>query len=194
MPSADLFVSRMNDTPTCGKCGATDLMWDGGPHFCRRCRNVGGPVYRQEKWDRRYLELAEFVAKWSKDPSTKTGAVIIDAFGKPVSFGFNGFAQGTDDSPERYADRVRKIASVIHCEENAIFFADRDRLRGATLYTYPFMSCAKCAGAVVQVGIKRCVAPVLPPHLEERWGANIAIARKDFADAGVELCELDLAV
>jgi len=32
----------------------------------------------QEKWDKRFLDLAEFVALWSKDPSTKCGSVIVD--------------------------------------------------------------------------------------------------------------------
>ena len=30
-----------------------------------------------EKWDRRFLELAEQIAGWSKDPSRGVGAVIV---------------------------------------------------------------------------------------------------------------------
>lgn len=30
-----------------------------------------------DKWDQRFLELAKVVSTWSKDPSTKTGAVIV---------------------------------------------------------------------------------------------------------------------
>jgi dCMP deaminase len=29
-------------------------------------------------WDKRFLDLAEHVAQWSKDPRTKVGAVIVD--------------------------------------------------------------------------------------------------------------------
>ena len=29
-------------------------------------------------WDRRFLELASVVGSWSKDPSTKVGAVIVN--------------------------------------------------------------------------------------------------------------------
>jgi deoxycytidylate deaminase len=32
-----------------------------------------------EKWDRRFLELAEQIAGWSKDPSRGVGAVIVNA-------------------------------------------------------------------------------------------------------------------
>jgi deoxycytidylate deaminase len=34
-------------------------------------------VKDQLKWDRRYLDLAKFISGWSKDPSTKTGCVIV---------------------------------------------------------------------------------------------------------------------
>jgi hypothetical protein len=34
----------------------------------------------EHKWDLRFLELAELVASWSKDPSTKVGAVIVGVF------------------------------------------------------------------------------------------------------------------
>lgn len=47
-----------------------------------------------DKWDIRYLKLSQEVAQWSKDPSTKVGCVIIDDYGRPVSFGYNGFAKG----------------------------------------------------------------------------------------------------
>ena len=29
------------------------------------------------KWHNRFMELAEHVAQWSRDPSTKVGAVIV---------------------------------------------------------------------------------------------------------------------
>ena len=31
-----------------------------------------------KKWHMRFLEMAELVGSWSKDPSTKVGAVIVD--------------------------------------------------------------------------------------------------------------------
>jgi dCMP deaminase len=48
------------------------------------------------KWDRRWLELAQHVSSWSKDPSTKVGSVI--AQGKQlVSLGYNGFPASCED-------------------------------------------------------------------------------------------------
>jgi dCMP deaminase len=146
---------------------------------------------RQLKWDLRFLQLAKLVSSWSKDPSTQTGAVIVDPDGRVVSQGYNGFAKGVDDSPERYADRELKYRMVVHCEINAILFAERDRLMGATLYTHPFCSCSRCATQVIQAGIVRCVAPPLPAHLEERWGEDIKLSRQMFEEAGVQLDIVD---
>jgi dCMP deaminase len=143
----------------------------------------------QEKWDRRFLGLARLVASWSKDPSTQTGAVIVDGKRRVVSVGYNGFPAGVDDDPARYADRETKYRLIIHCERNALLFAARP-LDGCTLYTVPFMSCAPCAALVIQAGITRCVAPVLPPRLVERWGAETDLAAGLFREAGVELCLL----
>ena len=160
-----------------------------GHSLCSACQvETTTAEERQLKWDLRYLRQARGIAtECSKDPSTKTGAVIVDSDGGLVSTGFNGFARKVKDTPERYADRDTKIAMILHCEENAILFAERWRLKGATLYTWPFMSCAKCAGMVVQVGISRCVAPPLPAHLQERWGKNIELAKMQFEEAGVQL-------
>lgn len=159
--------------------------------FAGARQKVADGKARQEKWDRRYLELAKFVSGWSKDPSTKTGAVIVDSDRRVVSLGYNGFAKGVDDSTELYADREQKYRRVVHCEVNAVLFADRYRLQGATLYTYPFISCSRCAVQMIQAGIKRCVGPVLPAHLEGRWGEDLKLTRQMFQEAGVELHEVE---
>ena len=112
-----------------------------------------------EKWDMRFMEMARMVAKWSKDPSTQAGAVIVDRDRRVISVGYNGFAAGIEDTDERYADRYgTKYKMVIHCETNAILFADRYQLKSACLYTWPFMSCSPCAAKVAQVGITRVVS------------------------------------
>ena len=50
------------------------------------------------KWDFRFLELAWVISQWSKDPSTKVGAVIADIFTHEIlSTGYNGFPTATPD-------------------------------------------------------------------------------------------------
>jgi dCMP deaminase len=162
-----------------------------GYDFLDLLRDFEEAPARQLKWDLRFLQLAKLVSSWSKDPSTQAGAVIVDPDGRVVSLGYNGFAKGVDDSTERYADRELKYRMVVHAEINAILFAERDRLEGATLYTQPFMCCSRCASQVIQSGITRCVAPQLPAHLEERWGEDIKLSKQMFDEAGVQLDIVD---
>lgn len=143
------------------------------------------------KWDMRFLRLAEHVASWSKDPSTKTGAVIVRQDRTIVSVGFNGFPRGCSDSPELYADRPKKLARIIHCEMNAILSA-LEPLHGFTLYVFPFLTCDRCAVHVIQTGISRVVAPICPEPLRERWESTFALARVCYAEAGVDIEEVDL--
>lgn len=142
---------------------------------------------RQYKWDMRYLGLAKFIAQWSKDPSTKTGAVIVSQTGSVVSVGYNGFPRKVVDHEERLNNREEKYKIIVHCERNAIIFAQRD-LSECTLYTWPFMSCAPCAGMVIQSGIKRCVAPA---NDNPRWASDFELSKTMFKEAGVEVTLLN---
>ena len=149
------------------------------------------------KWDLRFLDLAKFISKWSRDPSTQTGAVIVDSDNRIVSVGYNGFPKGVDDSEERYNNRELKYKIIVHCERNALLFANRS-CKNCTLYTFPFMSCAVCASMVIQSGIKRCVAPAnfsfIPKNepnatepLKNRWKEEVDLATQLFKEARVEL-------
>ena len=142
------------------------------------------------KWDERFLNLAEHIAQWSKDPSTQTGAVIVRPDRTIVSVGYNGFPQGMDDDPALYADRETKYERIIHCEMNAVFSAHQP-VDGCTLYTWPFLSCPRCAVHMVQAGIVECIAPVCPKHLQERWGDALQRAASYLREAGVTVREIE---
>lgn len=134
-----------------------------------------------EKWDLRFLALAEFYASWSKDPSTQVGAVITRGK-EQLSQGYNGFPQGVSDDPRLYADRGYKYEHIVHGEMNAIILARQD-LRGATLYTVPFLPCSRCAAMVIQAGITRVVSYY---NENPRWIDSIEKTQRMFFDAGVE--------
>jgi dCMP deaminase len=138
---------------------------------------------KQRKWDNRFLRLAEHISLWSLDPSTKCGAVIIDPRKRIISLGYNGLPQGVADTPERLNVREMKYKVIVHCERNAIIFAQRD-LTGCTLYTWPFMSCSVCAAMVIQSGISRVVAPQSD---NPRWVDDFIISSELFAEAGVQV-------
>ncbi len=144
----------------------------------------------ESKWDKRFLEMAKLVASWSKDPSTQTGAVIVDSDRRIVSVGYNGFAQGVDDTPERYNNRELKYKMIVHCERNAVIFAQRN-ITGCSLYTWPFMSCSPCAAMMIQAGIKRVVAPKSD---NPRWVEEFKLATQQFEESGVEIVLYDIDV
>lgn len=134
-------------------------------------------------WDRRFLEMAKLISTWSKDPSTKVGAVIADKDNRIISVGYNGFPRDIVDYEEALNDRELKYQIIIHAEINAIMFANRS-LKDCVLYTYPFEPCSKCASIIIQSGISKVVSK---PNTEERWEESFKISRKLFHEAGVEL-------
>lgn len=111
-----------------------------------------GPV----TWDEYFHAIAQAVALKSKDKNKKVGAVVVSAEGNTIlSTGFNGFARGIRETPEREHED-EKLFWVTHAETNAIFNAARHgiSLVGGTLYVTLF-PCSGCAQAIVQAGIKR---------------------------------------
>jgi dCMP deaminase len=142
-----------------------------------------------EKWDRRYLELAYLVASWSRDPSTQTGAVIVGPKNEVISLGYNGFPQGMPDEDELYTNRDEKYSRIVHCEVNALLFAKGTLPDGVTLYTVPFMSCDRCVVQMLQAGIRRFVAPIATPDKLERWAEAFSKTRKYIHECGGELIE-----
>lgn len=141
---------------------------------------------RQLKWDRRFLEMAECVSQWSKDPSTKVGAVIVDPeTQRVISVGFNGFPRGIQDNAERLLLRETKYDLIIHAEMNALQFAERS-VKGCTLYVYPLPPCIRCATMIIQSGIKRVVSSAAWPTKWGHWKNSIAKSVQLFNEAEVE--------
>lgn len=139
-----------------------------------------------DKWHKRYVNLAEYIAQWSKDPSTKTGSVIVRPDNTIASVGYNGFPRGIEDKADLLYNREEKYKRVIHCEMNAILNA-RERVDGYTLYNWPGQSCERCAVHVIQAGIIRVVSPYdIPDGMKSRWADSWKITEELFTEAGVE--------
>ena len=134
-------------------------------------------------WNQRFLSLAEHISTWSKDPSTKVGAVIVDADRRIISTGYNGFPRDVEDLDQRLNNRDVKYEMIVHGEINAIVFANQS-LQGAVLYTWPFMPCSRCAGIVIQSGIRTVVAPY---NDNPRWKSSFELTEQMFREAGVRL-------
>lgn len=135
------------------------------------------------KWDHRSLALAKLVASWSKDPSTKCGAVITRGK-RIVSVGFNGLPENIKDEERFLANRLIKLKCILHAEENAITFSKSD-LTGCSIYTWPFQPCSHCASLIIQSGIKCVTFPPAMPAQYFRWAEEFQLAEDLFIDAGV---------
>lgn len=134
--------------------------------------------------DIKFLELAIAVADiFSKDPSTKVGAIAVGSAKNQVAIGYNGLPPGLADTDERLTDRELKLALTLHAEENALAnatFAVR------TLY----VTHHPCAGCALRILAKRTVRRLVyanNPVFEARWGASLAEARSLLNEAGVQV-------
>ena len=116
-----------------------------------------------EKWHYRFMEVARLIATWSKDPNTKTGAIVVGPDREIRATGYNGLVRGVnDDIPERM-ERPTKYDFFEHAERNAVYNAclTGTSLKGCVLYaTHP--PCTDCARAIIQAGIKMVVTNRLP--------------------------------
>lgn len=145
-----------------------------------------GILILSNKWDIRYLRLAEEVGTWSKDPSSQIGAVAIGSKGQVLAQGYNGFPRGIMDSTSRLADRELKYKYIVHAEQNLIYNATFNgvNLDGSTIYVTGLPTCSECAKGVIQVGIQRVVMPV--QDIKEQWVESWSLTKKFFKEAGVE--------
>lgn len=139
-----------------------------------------------DKWDYNFLELAKTVSTFSKDPSTKVGAVIVDDDHRVVSIGFNGFPKGIKDD-HRLEDREMKYKLIVHAETNALLFAGRS-VKGCTLYTWPFMPCCRCASTIIQAGISRVVSV---ENRDERWADSFRLSHDMLTEARIPIVLAD---
>ena len=132
-------------------------------------------------WASRFIDLAHVVAGWSKDPSTKVGAVITDDHNRIISLGFNGVPMSCREPNTR----EQKLYRTLHAEQNAMAFAECD-LRGARIFI-THAPCAQCAAMVVQRGLSLVCYDVRSTETAffERWKDSHQEAMCMLYEAGV---------
>lgn len=147
--------------------------------------------------DLHWLRVALVISEQSKCCKREVGAVVVNG-GRIVSSGYNGAPRGFPDkglynckdfcpaaihglraSSNGYASCV-----AVHAEINALLFANRDDLSGATVYV-PYSICINCAKAIANSGICRVVwVPAESKELDNRSVRNL------FGNCGLESVEL----
>lgn len=146
----------------------------------------------KNRWKTRFLKLAKHIAKDSKDPSTKVGAVIVDEDNNVRTIGYNGFPRGVKDTTERLNDRKLKYPLTVHAELNALLTMARvgTPTKGTTMVCthYP---CSNCSGAMVQAGIKEVVVYSANEDFKSRWDEDMKMSELILKEGGVEVVVID---
>jgi dCMP deaminase len=137
-----------------------------------------------EKWDKRFCELAKFVSEWSKDPKAQVGAVLVSRRGGDITVGYNGLPMGVHDRDERLHDKDKKLAMIVHAEVNAVLAAGL-RAQASTVYVWGKPVCSRCAGAMIQAGVRRVVAMDPETETSETWRDSGRIAIEMFREARI---------
>lgn len=111
-------------------------------------------------WDTTWMAMTEAMARRSKDPNTRCGAMIIDRNNHVVGVGYNGFPRGIGNGQlpwDRDGDyQDQKYQYVVHAELNAILFGDSNRMKNSIIYCSLF-PCSSCSKAIIQSQISEVV-------------------------------------
>jgi len=136
-------------------------------------------------WDHVFLRLAKEVASWSKDPSTKVGAIAVGPKRNVLAQGYNGFPRGIFDYAERYDDKPTKYMYVVHAEMNVIYNATYNgvSLDGASLYIHGLPPCSECAKGIIQVGIKEIITETA--GIPKKWQDSWEFSKSMFDEVGI---------
>ena len=131
------------------------------------------------------MELAKHVSSWSKDPSTKVGAVIANGK-KLLSVGFNGFPPQIEDKEEWLNDRPTKYSQTIHAEINCFLALGNVVPPNSSLYIYPLHCCAECGKHGIASGIRRIIILLGRDSTNDYWNMSGLRTQLICERAGVE--------
>ena len=121
------------------------------------------------KWDERFMQLAETVAEWSScfQQNRHVGAVIVKDK-RILTTGYNGAPAGLKSCAEKGVclRRERNIASgtmqevcyAVHAEQNAIIQAAKlgISLEGSVMYV-THQPCVICTRMIINSGVKKVI-------------------------------------
>lgn len=145
--------------------------------------------YGDVKWHLRFIQLAQDVAIWSKDPKQQVGALVVTEDYRNFSMGYNGFPRGIADTDQRLATETFRQSLMVHAERNALDNA-RFPLAGCTLYSTKFL-CAECAKGVIQCSVAEIVAP-FPDFKHRTWGPSFTLALQLLQEVNIRVICYDI--
>ena len=131
-------------------------------------------------WDECFMRIANVIAQRSKDPSTQSGAAVVDENNIVVGLGYNGFPRGIDNNEFPW-DRKGgfldvKYTYVCHAEENSIYNANTSTNNCKIFCT--LFPCNECTKTIIQNGIKEIIY-----ESDKYHDTDICIASRRMLDA-----------
>jgi dCMP deaminase len=149
-------------------------------------------------WDELFMREVYAIARKSKDPRSKIGAVLVYWPEK------DPFARGYNDFPRRVLDRIpsrwerpEKYSWVCHAEVNSILNCARTGrpTKGSVMFTQG-VPCADCTKSVIQAGIIEIVVHKQWQHYEqefnwEKWNQSSAYSTQMLLEANIPVRVLD---
>ncbi len=133
-----------------------------------------------DKWDNRFLRIAQEIATWSKDEDTQVGAVLVKNR-RILATGYNGPPPGIEDTEERL-NRPLKYLYIEHAERNVLYNVNSE---GATIYV-TLWPCADCARGLIRGGVSRVVVAPFA-EIRDHWRESMEIARSLMEEANIQL-------
>ena len=140
--------------------------------------------YNRPSWDQTFMDVAKTIARRSKDPSHKVGAVIVKNK-CIVATGYNGdprdFRYEFDwNTPEKY-DYV--IHAEVNAIANAVYNGAGNSIKDSDVYL-TLSPCNKCILQLIQFGVKRV-------FFLEKY-KDFELTQKIADNADIQLIQVDL--
>jgi len=108
---------------------------------------------RRGKWRKRWMNQAELIGGWSKDPRTHVGCVFVKDNHRLMD-GYNGLPRGVcDDPPVRWGPE-EKYDWMCHAEASGVAKAARHgvSLMGSTCFV-THKPCSQCMSLMLNAGV-----------------------------------------
>ena len=108
-------------------------------------------------WQKYFYDMANLVAKKSKDQSTQIGAVIVGPDNEIRSTGYNSFPRGLNDDLQERQERPEKYYWIEHAERNALYNAAKIGVstKNCTMYLNCGIPCCDCTRGIINSGISK---------------------------------------
>lgn len=119
-------------------------------------------MYRPS-WEQYFISIAKLTSERSNCIRRKVGCILVND-NRIISLGYNGTPSGLKNCYEGGCQRCNatspgknlELCLCLHAEENALLFASKSDLNGATIYI-TLLPCVGCMKKIIQSKIRKVV-------------------------------------